>query len=245
MSSKVFTPSPQFHNAAAFVSTAPELGKAPNHVKLELYALYKMVTVSRKPNTPRPSFIDIRGKAKWDAWDKMGKELEDQSLEQIQDQYLDRCKSLGWNPSQQANSTIQVSTTNEVDVHDIDWDAEYDPKTDEGSRRGGQGMGTKVSVLAGDEQETDAKTLHGLAILGDAEKLDTLLQLDPHMDINQKDEYGYTALHLAADRGNVRVVELLLRKGADSSIKDADDLSALELAEASGNEQIAALLQAS
>ena len=32
-------------------------------------------------------------------------------------------------------------------------------------------------------------------------------------------DQGYTALHLAADRGNVATVELLLKQGADKALK--------------------------
>ncbi len=167
---------------------------------MQLYALYKMVTVSRKPNTSRPSIFDMTGRAKWDAWAKISKELDNLDVEQVQNQYLHRCIELGWNPSEaknpsQSNAT-PVPTTKEVDVHDIDWDTEHDPKNDGDSHRGGgggRGMGIKVSVLAEqDQEETDSRTIHGLAILGDAEKLDTLHRLDPQMDINQKDEFVST-----------------------------------------------------
>lgn len=38
-----------------------------NDEKLELYGLYKQVTVG-DINTTRPGFWDMVGKAKWDAW---------------------------------------------------------------------------------------------------------------------------------------------------------------------------------
>jgi ankyrin repeat protein len=45
--------------------------------------------------------------------------------------------------------------------------------------------------------------------------------LDHGADPNRADDNGWTALHQAASRGNVRVVEALLAKGADVSRKDA------------------------
>ncbi|WVR09178.1 hypothetical protein IAU60_006240 [Kwoniella sp. DSM 27419] len=54
---------------------------------------------------------------------------------------------------------------------------------------------------------------------------------------------GYTALHLAADRGYAEMVEYLLRAGADRHLKDEDDQTALALAEISGRTEIVALLQ--
>ena len=73
---------------------------------------------------------------------------------------------------------------------------------------------------------------------------------------------GYTPLHLACDRGNLAVVEVLLKHGADRNLKasrsfiyhsrvcahrhpmqDPDELTALELAETCGHEDIANLLK--
>ena len=34
-----------------------------------MYALYKQGTIG-DVNTPRPGMLDIKGKAKWDAWNK-------------------------------------------------------------------------------------------------------------------------------------------------------------------------------
>lgn len=74
---------------------------------------------------------------------------------------------------------------------------------------------------------------------------------------------GYTALHLACDRGNLAVVELLLKHGADRTLKascplmwfpricaqlyliqDPDELTALELAETCGHDEIVKALKA-
>jgi len=62
------------------------------------------------------------------------------------------------------------------------------------------------------------------------------------VDLNARDEFKYTALHLAADRGNVKIVKLLLEKGADQILKDPDNLTALELAETAGHEDVVKLL---
>lgn len=48
-------------------------------------------------------------------------------------------------------------------------------------------------------------------------------------NINSKDEDGFTALHLAADRGHVEAVKLLIDAGADLDIKTDDEETALHL----------------
>ena len=51
------------------------------------------------------------------------------------------------------------------------------------------------------------------------------------LDINKAENNGYTPLMLAAMRGNDAVVDLLLKMGAVPSLKNADGLTAAELAE--------------
>ncbi|XP_070154620.1 acyl-CoA-binding protein homolog isoform X2 [Polyergus mexicanus] len=57
----------QFEAAAAAVK---ELTKRPTDGELlELYALFKQATVGDN-NTSKPGMLDLKGKAKWDAWNK-------------------------------------------------------------------------------------------------------------------------------------------------------------------------------
>ena len=43
--------------------------KPSNDVLLQLYGLFKQATVGNN-TTDKPSFLDFKGKAKWDAWSK-------------------------------------------------------------------------------------------------------------------------------------------------------------------------------
>ncbi|MBI5571814.1 MAG: ankyrin repeat domain-containing protein [Desulfomonile tiedjei] len=63
-------------------------------------------------------------------------------------------------------------------------------------------------------------------------------------DVNAKDEFGDTALILAADRGHAAVVQLLLECGADVNATDAEGKNALACARARGHQAIVELLAA-
>ena len=61
----------------------------PNDKKLEIYALYKQGLIG-DVNTARPGMLDLKGKAKWDAWNaKKGV-----TSEEAQQQYIDLVKDL-------------------------------------------------------------------------------------------------------------------------------------------------------
>ena len=55
----------KFEEAAESVKT---ITKRPTDAEfLDLYGLFKQSTVG-KVNTPKPNSLDLKGKAKWDAW---------------------------------------------------------------------------------------------------------------------------------------------------------------------------------
>lgn len=53
----------------------------PNEVKLSLYALYKQATVGKCTN-PKPGVFDLVGRAKWDAWNKLGAMTQEEAESQ-------------------------------------------------------------------------------------------------------------------------------------------------------------------
>ena len=59
-----------FEQAAERMSSediADQVRALENNDKLEFYALYKQGTIG-DVNTERPGMLDLKGKAKWDAW---------------------------------------------------------------------------------------------------------------------------------------------------------------------------------
>ncbi|PFH50784.1 hypothetical protein AMATHDRAFT_144280 [Amanita thiersii Skay4041] len=228
-----YSPSPSFHHAAAYLSSASSLSSVSSTTKLELYGLFKFVTVSPTPSTSRPSIFDMTGRAKWDAWNNTAKKYS--RPEDAEQQYIEIAKRLGW--------TEGTSTVKQADEDAIDLDA-LDDQPDQPSHKpsgGSGGLGPSVSIVQAPTTMQDG-SIHGLAVENDVAGLATILKTVPEIDLDAPDEYGYTPLHLAADRGNVGIVKLLLENGADRQVKDSDDLTALELARIAGHKEIEALL---
>ena len=83
-----------FEDAAARMSSqdiADQVTALSNEDKLELYALFKQGTVG-DVNTERPGMLDLKGKAKWDAW----KGKEGTSQDDAKAAYVAKVQGLGF-----------------------------------------------------------------------------------------------------------------------------------------------------
>ncbi|KZV71273.1 ankyrin [Peniophora sp. CONT] len=227
-----YTPSPAFQDAATYLTSPRAPSNTSTTTKLELYGLFKFLTASPTPTTGRPSFFDMTGRAKWDAWAQAGKEYDGRAG-QAEERYLEIARGMGWVPGE-APTPEDKGKGKEVDNGEED--------DGESSRGGGTGMGVSVSKMAVEGEEESTSELHRLAVEDDAFELLNFIDGTPGLDVNAKDEFGYTALHLAADRGNAAAVKALLAKGADRSLQDEDEFTALELAKVAGHEDVVALL---
>jgi len=79
-------------NAAfeAAVKNSTSISERPdNATLLKLYALYKQATEGDN-EAKKPSFTDMVGRAKWDAWEK----LKETSADDAKQQYIDLIESL-------------------------------------------------------------------------------------------------------------------------------------------------------
>jgi acyl-CoA-binding protein len=56
---------------------------------LQIYSLFKQGTVGDN-NTEKPGMLDFKGKAKWEAWNK----LKGKSKEQAQTEYIELARTL-------------------------------------------------------------------------------------------------------------------------------------------------------
>ena len=74
----------------AAVARSKQLTERPdNATLLKIYALYKQATQGDNAEK-KPSFTDVVGRAKWDAWEK----LKGQSLDEAKQGYIDLITSL-------------------------------------------------------------------------------------------------------------------------------------------------------
>jgi len=212
------------------------LSKTSSTVKLELYGLFKYLTSSKSPTTSRPSIFDPIGRAKWDSWSAAGTKYE--KGRDAESRYIEIARTLGW--TEGAPESRPVVDTAAEDI----WDDDSDEGAS-GSHRGGSGgMGLSVSTIPV-PPKVDDRTIHGLAVSNDFAGLTALLAQHPETDLNELDEFGYSPLHLACDRGSQEIVKLLLKQGADATIKDPDGLSPRELANVAGHNEIEVILASS
>ncbi|GAA5931472.1 hypothetical protein JCM3775_006864 [Rhodotorula graminis] len=214
-----------FERAVAYVgsSTAP----SSTELKLRLYSLYKVATTSsRTPTASRPGLLDFSGRAKWDAWSRLGKEDEiarlsdDEVSDWARRAYVDEARALGF-------------------AEELD-EVQERP----GPRKGKKDQMVAVSTLEDSfVDEAPPSRIHELAIDGDVAALEEFLAGDGKgVDLNERDSYGYAPLHLATDRGHADVVKALLAHGADRSLPDEDGNTALDLARLAEHADLVELL---
>ncbi|MFO0749317.1 MAG: acyl-CoA-binding protein [Myxococcota bacterium] len=64
----------------AAVEKSKTLPPQPTPVQLDMYGLFKQATIG-DVSGGRPGMLDVRGRAKWDAWDKRRGMEEDDAME--------------------------------------------------------------------------------------------------------------------------------------------------------------------
>ncbi|GAX74207.1 hypothetical protein CEUSTIGMA_g1656.t1 [Chlamydomonas eustigma] len=222
-----------FQVAADFVQyavAAKNSSFGAKSTRLNLYGLYKQA-LTGCCNTKKPGFLDVSGRAKWDAWNKLG----DMPKDVAKQKYIDLVQQLdaSWHSSALSSGG------------------------DEGTKK--SGMGPVFSTFAYEEEEQastslaatsgtflwlpaeyDGKTIHELAGAGDVEATAKLLGAGHPVD--ERDTSRCTALHFAADRGCIEVAELLLDAGAAINARDEDDQTPLHYGAICGKIQICELL---
>ena len=140
-----------------------------------------MLTVAPSPNTSRPSFFDLTGRAKWDAWMQEAQTYEGRPSE-AEHRYLDIARSLGW---KEGSSAVTLAPAPAA--------ADETGRQDGGGGGGGggAGMGFSVSVISPPTLNDlgDSSELHQYAIKDDVSALSAFLSANEGADINVRDEY--------------------------------------------------------
>eukprot|EP00850_Spirogloea_muscicola_P015055 SM000112S23997 [mRNA] locus=s112:214713:217518:- [translate_table: standard] len=213
-----------FDAASSYVATMAATGGAgagtgpPPAVQLALYGLYKQATCG-PCSTPQPSLFSFTGRAKWDAWNKLG----GMSSEDAMTSYIAVLSVVQpeWNSS--------GPTSRGVDG------AEGQPDGGPGRPAGGtsgpvfSSLVEEVTEGGGNDNRSGGQAaVHAHAREGDETGLARLL--DQGMEVDLRDDEGCTALHWAADRGNLGALRLLLQRGANHRAKDIHGQTALHYA---------------
>ncbi|CAL1544460.1 unnamed protein product [Lymnaea stagnalis] len=186
---------------------------------LYFYGRFKQVAKEGKCNTSKPSFFDFQGKAKWDAWNKLGVMSKNQAMMEY------------------------VSLLTNIDQ---DWRNKMETVCeggDESRSQQGNTMGVSVSVMARTEDELSdgEKTIFDWCKEGNTDKVRQML-IAGSANVNGLDEEGLGLLHWASDRGLTNMVELLLSLHADINIQASDLQTALHYAVSCDHADVAKLL---
>lgn len=175
----------------------------------QLYALYKIATVSARPSSSRPGVFDFQARAKYDAWLALGETDEydgegEEGKARARTAYGEVARELGWKGPGQGRGADAAGVERGV--------GEPEPKRQAVGGGGGGGGGGMASVSRMAEEPLGTSThqpLHDLAVEGKADELRALLTSPSGSTsggVDDRDEYGFTPLHLAADRGALRVL---------------------------------------
>ncbi|CAD0202857.1 unnamed protein product [Chrysodeixis includens] len=203
--------------------------KLTNTQLLELYGLYKQGTYGRC-NTPKPGWLDGKGRRKWEAWNALG----DLSSEEAKHKYialvLKYIPELKNVPNHEppketwaAVSSMRKSPEPELVQNEMSiLDAARENCPDR--IRELLAMHPEMCYESDDDGLT---ALHWAADRNATDALQALIEGGCYLDMT--DEGGQSALHFAASCGHVEATKMLLNAGA-TLVYDDEDLTPLDVA---------------
>lgn len=182
---------------------------------LKFYAFYKQSTVGELDLTknPRPAFFKVQERAKHSAWSELKAMTQPESMAN----YIELLTSLKpqWSEGLEKNSLSS----------------------------GGGNFGVAVSRMKADEILESEKTIEDFLKEGNVETFKKLLADIEAGEINLLDENGLGLIHWACDRGNDKILKIILQtKGVDINLKDEDGQTALFYASSCGHYECLRLL---
>ena len=109
---------------------------------------------------------------------------------------------------------------------------------------GGSRVAKKIRSQVGWQHRIIRASLFSLVVCNDLTKLrEQLAKPYLEMEIDEQDDYGYTALHYCALLGHFKCASLLVQQEANVNLKDDNQKTPLDLAALSGNKDMISLLE--
>jgi acyl-CoA-binding protein len=207
-------------------------------IKLQLYGLFKQATVG-ECNASCPSFWDFRGKAKWNAWNELGKMTKEEAMKK----YVTLILTLGF----EIPSTTPTSTELSLSQSSTSLPASSDTKmqqTEQYSSSSRSGFGpvfSRFTFEIEEPSESDRGSPESLVRNGEIQNLKDLIEASPEA-LQQKYTEGMTLLHIAADSDQPTIIEYLLTKTTNINQLDDNSQTPLYVAALCDNETIVKLL---
>ena len=150
---------------------------------------------------------------------------------------------LGCGQSDHQHSHDDDHSHAEGDHHHAEGDSDGHDK-DSGGKSGAELKGGEPVIEATQPEPPTAKapdiSIHDAAKAGDIETVKQ--HLAAGTDVDAKDKYGRTPLHLAPGSGHKEIAELLIAKGADVNAKNKYGVTPLHFAAGYGRKEIVELL---
>ena len=245
---------------------ARELSNIGQEDQLMLYGLYKQATIGNS-NIDPPSKFRIRAYAKHQAWTKfhgMPRQFAILKYIEVVTHFGKLEQSDPKDPNElskdnaafmntismitgESNADIEYDKDQEYDGEDLSDDDEIEIRRRNKSNEDelASSLGTKQSTLIQGGEET-ALSVDGKMTALQAASLGNpiLLQkcIDDGMNIEEPDETGQTPLHMAADKGSLDCIMILLKNGADINVADNEGTTPLHAAVIRGSLDVTTFL---
>ncbi|XP_030751055.1 acyl-CoA-binding domain-containing protein 6-like isoform X1 [Sitophilus oryzae] len=201
-------------------------GSLANETLLKLYAFYKQSN-DGQCNIPKPSWYDMKGKAKWEAWISLGNMSKNEAKIKYINSVVEICPDLSLEETQSKPETwIKVSSMAQNDHSPSEKDiCDYIRSSDCKNVR------EYLVVNSNCKNKLDKNgmgLLHYASDIGNLKILELLAS--EGLNINLQDSDGQTPLHYAASCGHIDCIKFLLSKGARCDITDAENCTPIEVA---------------
>lgn len=216
----------RFVNAAKFVESVTM--QLDTSQLLELYSYYKQATQG-KCNIGRPSWFNITARQKWDVWNGLGDICQEDAMRK----YINLITQLFPHWEEEVDTTSPTAGWVAVSCM-----AKVEPEVDDSEKtlsdwvRDGNKTKVKQGIKNDSIDQLDGEGLGPIHWAADRGNIDMLrfLIFDMKANIELKDQDGQTALHYAASCGHTDIVKYLIGLGANTTVKDADGATPLDIA---------------